>query len=82
VARAIESPGRLVRVKHVPMANTDSCQVHHVGYLVSGRLHVATDGGGEAEIGPGEAYDIQPGHDGWVVGDEPFTSVDLSGSVG
>ena len=61
-----------------PIATTDSCQVHHVGYLLSGRLHVATEDGADAEIAPGEAYEIQPGHDGWVVGDEPVMSVEFS----
>jgi hypothetical protein len=61
-----------------PIATTDSCQVHHVGYLLSGRLHVATEDGGEAEIGPGEAYEIQPGHDGWVVGDEAVVTIEFS----
>jgi len=61
-----------------PIATTDSCQVHHVGYILSGRLHVATEDGGEAEIGPGEAYEIQPGHDGWVVGDEAVVTIEFS----
>jgi uncharacterized cupin superfamily protein len=59
------------------LVNTDSCQVHHAGYLLQGRLGVATDDGSEAEIGPGEAYEIQPGHDGWVVGDEAVISVEF-----
>ena len=63
-----------------PIAKTDSCQVHHVGYILSGRLHVVTDDGGEAELGPGEAYEVQPGHDAWVVGDEAVTSVEFSGA--
>jgi hypothetical protein len=61
-----------------PMAGTDSCHVHHVGYLLSGRLHVVAEDGGEAEIGPGEAYEIQPGHDGWVVGDQAVTAIEFS----
>jgi uncharacterized cupin superfamily protein len=61
-----------------PIATTDSCQVHHVGYLLSGRLHVATEDGGDTEIAPGDAYEIQPGHDGWVVGEEPVVSVEFS----
>jgi hypothetical protein len=65
-----------------PIARTESCQAHHVGYVLSGRLHVITDDGDEAEIGPGEAYDIQPGHDGWVEGDEAVTSVEFSGAEG
>ena len=35
-----------------PIAKTDSCQAHHVGYILTGRLHVVTDDGGESELGP------------------------------
>ena len=58
--------------KHVkPIAKTDSCQVHHFGVWVSGRLHVRTDDGQEIEFGSGDVADIPPGHDGWVIGNEP-----------
>ena len=60
-----------------PLAKTDSCQVHHIGYILSGTLRVAPEDGNETEIGPGEAYDIQPGHDGWVVGDEAVHSIEF-----
>ncbi len=54
-----------------PIVKTNSCQVHHFGVLVSGRMRVRADDGQEVEIGPGEVVDIPPGHDGWVVGNEP-----------
>lgn len=54
-----------------PMVGGDSCQARHVGALVSGRLHVVHTDGTEADIGPGDAYIIEPGHDAWVDGDEP-----------
>jgi len=53
----------------------------HTGYQVSGRLHVVLEDGTEEEIGPGEAYVIPPGHDAWVVGDEPVVSVDMSSAT-
>ena len=53
-----------------PVVRTDSCQVHHVGAIVAGRLHVVHDDGTQAEVGPGDAYVIEPGHDAWVVGDD------------
>jgi hypothetical protein len=59
------------------MAKTDSCQVHHVGYAVSGHLHVRTNEGDEQDIQAGEAYNIPPGHDGWVVGGQPYVAVEL-----
>jgi hypothetical protein len=60
-----------------PVAGTDSCQARHVGATVSGRMHVVQDDGSESEIGPGEAYIIDPGHDAWVVGDEPFVGYEF-----
>jgi len=53
-----------------PIAGTASCQVHHEGTIVQGRMHVRHDDGTEVEIGAGDAYVINPGHDAWVVGDQ------------
>src|SRR5690242_11969810 len=55
-----------------PVAGTDSCQVRHVGIVQAGTMHVVHDDGTEEDLGPGEAYVIEPGHNAWVVGDEPF----------
>jgi hypothetical protein len=60
-----------------PVAGTESCQVRHVGVVHSGRLHLTHDDGSEAEVGPGEAYVIEPGHDAWVVGDERFVAYEF-----
>src|SRR6267154_6177491 len=60
-----------------PVAGTDSCQVHHVGVMVSGTLHVAHEDGTEQDISGGEAYVIEPGHDAWVVGDETVTGYEF-----
>jgi hypothetical protein len=64
-----------------PVVHTDSCQVHHEGTLVQGRMHVAHDDGTEMEIGPGDAYVIQPGHDAWVVGDEAAVGFEFDSSA-
>jgi hypothetical protein len=53
-----------------PVVGGDSCQARHVGTLVSGRLHVEHTDGSSSDIGAGDAYIIEPGHDAWVVGDE------------
>jgi hypothetical protein len=53
-----------------PVVGTDKCQVHHVGFIQSGTMHVVHEDGTELELGPGNAYEILPGHDAWVVGDE------------
>ncbi len=54
-----------------PTVNTQSCQVHHFGYVESGRLLVTADDGTEIEYGPGDMADIPPGHKGQVVGNKP-----------
>ena len=33
-------------------------------------MHVVHEDGTELELGPGNAYEILPGHDAWIVGDE------------
>jgi hypothetical protein len=54
-----------------PIVGGERCQVRHLGLLQSGTMHVVHDDGTEQEVGPGQAYVIEPGHDAWVVGDEP-----------
>jgi quercetin dioxygenase-like cupin family protein len=67
--------------EHVkPLAGTESCQSPHFLYALSGRMAVAMDDGTEVEIGPGDVARIEPGHDAWVVGDEPFIAVDFGPS--
>ncbi|MDQ3992860.1 MAG: cupin domain-containing protein [Actinomycetota bacterium] len=60
-----------------PVAGTDSCQVRHVGVAQSGRLHVKHNDGTEGEVGAGDAYVIEPGHDAWVVGDDVFVGFEF-----
>ena len=77
-SRFVLEPGWRWSENIKPLAGIDSCQVLHTGYQVSGRLHVRADDGTEKEYGPGDAYVIPPGHDAWVVGDEPVVGVDMS----
>ena len=60
-----------------PIVKTNSCQARHVGFVISGRLKTVLDDGTEGEVGPGDTYDIPPGHDGWVVGDSPWIAFEL-----
>ena len=60
-----------------PVAGTDTCQARHVGVVHSGRLAVLHDDGTELELGVGDAYVIEPGHDAWVVGDEGFVGFEF-----
>jgi quercetin dioxygenase-like cupin family protein len=66
--------------KHVkPIAKTESCQAAHMGYFVSGRMKVVMDDGQEAEFGPGDLMVCPPGHDAWIVGNEPCVVIDWQG---
>jgi hypothetical protein len=64
-----------------PVVGGDSCQVDHIGYVVSGTLRVRHDDGTEAELRPGDVYRIAPGHDGWTMGDEPVVVVEFQGAA-
>lgn len=61
-----------------PVAGTRSCEYRHLGYTISGRLGVLMDDGSELVIGPGDAYEIPPGHIAWVIGDEPWDAVEFA----
>ena len=58
------------------IAGTPSCQVHHLGYAISGRLRVDMDDGQTIEIPPDSAYEVPAGHDASVVGDEAFVTLE------
>jgi hypothetical protein len=60
-----------------PVAGTDTCQARHVGVVHAGRLHVVHDDGSELDLGPGDAYVIEPGHDAWVLGDDTFVGYEF-----
>jgi hypothetical protein len=60
-----------------PVVGTESCQVRHLGAMVSGRLRVMHEDGTEGDVGPGDAYVIEPGHDAWVLGEEPAVAFEF-----
>jgi quercetin dioxygenase-like cupin family protein len=62
-----------------PLGET-SCQVEHVGLVLSGRAMAAMDDGTERVMAPGDFFHVPPGHDSWVVGDEPYVSLHFLGS--
>jgi hypothetical protein len=81
VGRGVFEPGWRWSEHIKPIANTDSCQTTHLGYVLSGRMHIVMDDGNEGECGPGDAVRIAPGHDAWTVGDEPCVMIDF-GHIG
>jgi hypothetical protein len=64
-----------------PVVKTDSCQVEHIGYCVSGGLRIKHSDGSEQDITPGQVYRIAPGHDGWTVGSQPAVVVEFQGAA-
>ena len=67
--------------EHVgPIAGTTSCQVEHVGLVLSGQAAVRMDDGSERVLKAGDFFYVPPGHDSWVVGDEPYVSLHILGS--
>jgi hypothetical protein len=79
--RATLQPGWSWSTCVKPIVNTESCQAPHLQYHVSGCLRVRMDDGSEDEFGPGEVSLLPPGHDAWVVGNEPVVVIDISGMV-
>lgn len=77
IGRAVLNPGWRWSLDAAPIAGTRSCQVAHAGLVLSGRFHVRMDDGTEAELGPGDAHLVPPGHDAWVVGDEQCVIIDI-----
>lgn len=80
IGRMVHEPGWQWSNHVRPIAGTDRCMYHHLGYVVSGRLHVTLEDGSEAEIGPDEVFEIPPGHDARVVGDERWVAIDFRGA--
>ncbi len=79
VGRAVFEPGWKWSKDVKPLAGTESCMAPHSGYVLSGRMHVVMDDGQEEDIGPGDYFVIPPGHDGWVIGNEPCVALDFAG---
>src|SRR5829696_8869450 len=77
IARGVFEPGWRWSENIKPIAGTDSCEVSHFGYIVSGRMRVQMDDDSEAEIGAGDVVAIPSGHDAEVVGDEPCVMLDF-----
>ena len=82
VMRATFEPGWRWSEHVRPIAGTESCQSPHLGYVLSGRLHVRQDDGTEGEVGAGDVMMSAPGHDAWVVGDEPCVILDFGAGAG
>lgn len=63
-----------------PVVGTEKCEGHHVGVVVQGRMTVETDSG-SMDLIAGDAYEIPPGHDAWIVGDETFVGLEFKSAA-
>ncbi|MGA8740906.1 MAG: cupin domain-containing protein [Terracidiphilus sp.] len=80
IGRATYEPGWKWS-EHVGRAlGKTSCDIEHVGMVVSGRATAAMDDGRIFEMKPGDIFYIEPGHDSWVIGDEPYVSIHMMGA--
>ena len=82
IGRATIQPGWRWSIDVKPTVGTPWCTFRHLGIALSGRFHVLMENGHEMDVGPDDVFDIPPGHDAWVVGDEPFETVEVAGIYG
>ena len=64
-----------------PLVGGESCRAHHIGVIVSGTMHVVHDDGTEGDAAAGTTYVIEPGHNAWVLGDEPVVAFEFDSST-
>jgi class 3 adenylate cyclase len=79
VGRFVNQPGWRWSRDVQPTVGGDWCQIRHVGFIVSGRLGIDFADGSSVVFGPGDVFEVPPGHDGYTVGDEPVVQIEWSG---
>lgn len=79
INKIVYEPGWKWSVNVKPLVKTDLCMMTHYLYMTSGTLHVKLSDGTETDVKKGSVAIIPPGHDAWVVGNEPAMGIDLSG---
>ena len=77
VARFTIEPGWRWSEDMKPVVGTDWCQARHLGVMVSGMIHLVHEDGSESDAHAGDVYRIEPGHDAWVLGDEPAVALEF-----
>jgi quercetin dioxygenase-like cupin family protein len=80
IGRATYEPGWKWSLHVGGSLGKKSCDVEHVGLVISGRATAAMDDGRIVEMKAGDIFYIAPGHDSWVVGEEPYVSLHLMGA--
>lgn len=81
IGRAVLEPGWRWSIDLKKAVGTEFCELHHLHVLVAGRMAFQTTDGEAYEFAPRDVMDIPPGHDAWVVGDQPVVLLDISGNI-
>lgn len=81
VGRATYEPGWKWSVDVGAASGLRFCNVEHVGLVISGRATAAMEDGRIVEMKPGDLFYIAPGHDSWVIGDQPYVSLHFMGAA-
>jgi class 3 adenylate cyclase/mannose-6-phosphate isomerase-like protein (cupin superfamily) len=79
VGHLVVEPGWRWSTHVRPTVGGEWCEARHLGVVLSGRFAVVLRDGTELAFGPDDVFDIPPGHDGWVIGDEPCVQIEWSG---
>ena len=79
IGRGIFEPGWKWSTHVKPLAKTTSCEAPHFQYQLAGTMKVVMDDGTTRECKAGDVSLLPPGHDAWVVGNEPVVVVDFQG---
>jgi class 3 adenylate cyclase len=79
VGHFVNEPGWSWKECMQPTVGGEWCQARHLGMIISGRLGVEFPDGTKLEMGPDDVFDIPPGHNGWVIGDDPLVQIEWAG---
>jgi class 3 adenylate cyclase len=79
VGRMVNEPGWRWSTHMRPTVGGEWCQARHVGIILSGRIGIDFPDGTSVQFGPGDVFDVPPGHDGYTVGDEPVVQIEWAG---
>jgi class 3 adenylate cyclase len=80
IGRMVMEPGWRWTKDVRPIAGTERCMYHHLGYCLAGRLLVEYEDGTTGAVNAGDMFELPPGHDAWVDGDEPWIAIDFRGA--
>ena len=80
-AKLVLQPGWSWETCVQPMVGGESCQAKHVGTVISGQMAAKHNDGTEQVFGPGDVYVIEPGHNGWVVGEEEVVAFEFNSTA-